>query len=44
MKTVLGAKPSTNTCLVYIETERFHLYVSTRLLVIVCINKLSGIG
>ena len=28
MKTVLGVKPSTNTCLIYTETGRFPLYVS----------------
>ena len=27
MKTVLGVKPSTNTCLIYTETGRFPLYV-----------------
>ena len=28
MKTVLGVKPSTTTCLIYTETGRFPLYVS----------------
>ena len=28
IKTVLGVKPSTNTCLLYAETGRFPLYVT----------------
>ena len=32
MKTVLGVKPSTNTCLIYTETGRFPLYVSKQII------------
>ena len=28
IKTVLGVKPSTNTCLIYVETGRFPLYIT----------------